>query len=174
VIYINGTSLSFKILSGQAVVVHAFNPGTLEAEAGRFLQFKASLVYRVSSRTARAIKRNSVSKKTKDKQKNKTKNKQKNHPPQKKPNQTKPNQTKPNQTKPNQNKTKQNKTKKPKNPTNVLIPETSYLGAKLTSPSRPRPLTICSEVIRLSKDKNYLHFCNTKKGTPKSLQYKQI
>jgi hypothetical protein len=36
------------------VVVHAFNPSTREAEAG--------LVYKVSSRTARAIQRNPVSK----------------------------------------------------------------------------------------------------------------
>jgi hypothetical protein len=50
------------------VVVHAFNPSTWEAE------FEASLVYRVSSRTARTIQRNPVSKnqKTKPKQ-NKTK-----------------------------------------------------------------------------------------------------
>jgi hypothetical protein len=44
------------------VVVHAFNPSTQEAEAGRFLMFEASLVYKVSSRTARAIQRNPVSK----------------------------------------------------------------------------------------------------------------
>ena len=35
-----------------AVVAHAFNPSTREAETGRFL---ASLVYKVSSRTARTI-----------------------------------------------------------------------------------------------------------------------
>jgi hypothetical protein len=41
-------------------------------------EFKASLVYRVSSRTARATQRNLVSKKTKNKQTNKqTKNKKK-------------------------------------------------------------------------------------------------
>jgi hypothetical protein len=40
------------------VVAHAFNPSTWEAEAGRF---EASLVYKVSSRTARAIQRNPVS-----------------------------------------------------------------------------------------------------------------
>jgi hypothetical protein len=34
------------------VVVHAFNPSTQEAEAG-VSEFKASLVYRVSPRTAR-------------------------------------------------------------------------------------------------------------------------
>jgi hypothetical protein len=44
------------------MVVHAFNPSTWEAEAGGFLEFKASLVYKVSSRTARAIQRNTVSK----------------------------------------------------------------------------------------------------------------
>jgi hypothetical protein len=46
--------------------VHAFNPSTWEAEAGGFLgisEFEASLVYRVSSRTARATQRNPVSKK---------------------------------------------------------------------------------------------------------------
>jgi hypothetical protein len=45
---------------GQAAVVHAFNPSTWEAEAGGFL----------SSRTARAIQRNPVSKKRKKKKKN--------------------------------------------------------------------------------------------------------
>ena len=44
----------------RAVVAHAFNPSTWEAEA----EFKASLVYRVSSRTARATQRNPVLKKT--------------------------------------------------------------------------------------------------------------
>jgi hypothetical protein len=45
-----------------AVVEHAFNPSTreAEAEAGGFLSFEASLVYRVSSRTARATQRNPV------------------------------------------------------------------------------------------------------------------
>jgi hypothetical protein len=45
------------------VVVHAFNPSTQEAEAGRgrqFSEFEASLIYRVSSRTARGTQRNSV------------------------------------------------------------------------------------------------------------------
>jgi hypothetical protein len=37
----------------------------LESETGGFSEFKASLVYRVSSRTARATQRNSVSKKQK-------------------------------------------------------------------------------------------------------------
>jgi hypothetical protein len=57
---------------------------------GRWIsEFEASLLYRVSSRTARAIQRNSVLKKTKK--------------PKPKP--------KPNQTKTNQNKTNQNKTR---------------------------------------------------------------
>jgi hypothetical protein len=43
---------------GSGGVVHAFNPSTWEAEAGGFLD--ASLVYRVSSRIARAIPRNPV------------------------------------------------------------------------------------------------------------------
>jgi hypothetical protein len=43
------------------VVAHAFNPSTWEAEAGRQIsEFEASLVYRVSSRTARVIQRNPV------------------------------------------------------------------------------------------------------------------
>jgi hypothetical protein len=37
------------------VVAHAFNPSTQETEAGGSLEFEASLVYKVSSRTARAI-----------------------------------------------------------------------------------------------------------------------
>jgi hypothetical protein len=32
-----------------AQMVHAFNPSTWEAEAGRSLEFEASLVYKVSS-----------------------------------------------------------------------------------------------------------------------------
>jgi hypothetical protein len=41
---------------GRAVVAHTFNPSTWEASS----EFKASLVYRVSSRTATAIQRNPV------------------------------------------------------------------------------------------------------------------
>jgi hypothetical protein len=52
------------------VVVHASNPSPQEAEAGRFLSLRPSLVYKVSSRRARAIQRNPVSK-----NKNKTKQK---------------------------------------------------------------------------------------------------
>jgi hypothetical protein len=62
------------------VVAHAFNPGTWEAEAERqrerergrgrrISELEASLVYRVSSRTARATQRNPVSKKKKKKKK---------------------------------------------------------------------------------------------------------
>jgi hypothetical protein len=58
------------------VVAHAFNPSTWKAEAGRQIsEFEASLVYRVSSRTARSIQRNPVSKTKKTK-----KQKQKNRP----------------------------------------------------------------------------------------------
>jgi hypothetical protein len=49
-----------KIIVELGVVVHAFNPSTQEAEAGGFL----------SSRTARAIQRNLVSKNQKKKKKN--------------------------------------------------------------------------------------------------------
>jgi hypothetical protein len=51
-------------VSHTSVVAHAFNPSTWEAEAGRFM----SLVYKVSSRTARAIQRNPVSKKQQQQQ----------------------------------------------------------------------------------------------------------
>jgi hypothetical protein len=44
------------------VVVYALNPSTWETE------LEASLIYRVNSRTARAIQRNPVSKKTETKQ----------------------------------------------------------------------------------------------------------
>ena len=51
-----------------AVVAHTFYPSTWEAETGGFL----SLVYKVSSRTARTIQRNPVSKnKTKKTKQNK-------------------------------------------------------------------------------------------------------
>jgi hypothetical protein len=44
------------------VVAQAFNPSTREAEAGGISEFEASLVYRVSSSTARDVQRNPVSK----------------------------------------------------------------------------------------------------------------
>jgi hypothetical protein len=53
-------------------MAHAFNPSTWEAEADQF-EFEASLVYRVSSRKARAIQRNPVLKKAKQQTKNKNK-----------------------------------------------------------------------------------------------------
>ena len=56
--------------------MHACNPSTLGGRVRWISEFEASLVYRVSSRTARAIQRNPVSKKTKSKKKQKTKNKQ--------------------------------------------------------------------------------------------------
>jgi hypothetical protein len=54
------------------VVAHTFNPSTHSGGIGRQIsEFEASLVYRVSSRTARAIQRNPVSKKQKKKKKRK-------------------------------------------------------------------------------------------------------
>jgi hypothetical protein len=41
--------------------MHAFNSSTWEAEAGKSCELKASLVYRVSSETARVTQRNPVS-----------------------------------------------------------------------------------------------------------------
>jgi hypothetical protein len=49
------------------MVAHAFDPSTQEAEAGGSLEFEASLAYKMSSRTARAIQRNPVSKNQKKK-----------------------------------------------------------------------------------------------------------
>jgi hypothetical protein len=51
----------------RAVVVHAFNP----SRGRRISEFKASLVYRVSSRTARATQRNPVLKNQEKKKKRK-------------------------------------------------------------------------------------------------------
>jgi hypothetical protein len=55
-------------------VVHAFNPSTWEAKAGR-CEFQDSLAYRMSSRTAMATQRNSASKKKKKKKKQVFRNK---------------------------------------------------------------------------------------------------
>jgi hypothetical protein len=62
------------------VAVHPYNLSTQEAgaEAGRLLEFKGSLIYRASSRTTRAIQRNSVWKKQTNKQTNKQKPKKQN------------------------------------------------------------------------------------------------
>jgi hypothetical protein len=49
-------------------VAHAFNPSTREAEAGGLTEFAASLVYRVISRTPRAIQRNPVSKRKRERE----------------------------------------------------------------------------------------------------------
>ena len=57
----------------RAVVVHACNPSTLGGRGRRISEFEASLVYRVSSRTARAIQRNPVSGKKKSKKTTKKK-----------------------------------------------------------------------------------------------------
>jgi hypothetical protein len=50
-----------RVVTEPGMVVHAFNPSTWEAEA-EISEFVASLVYKVSSRIARAIQRNPVSK----------------------------------------------------------------------------------------------------------------
>jgi hypothetical protein len=62
----------------RAVVAHAFNPSTWEAEAGGF-EFKASLFYKVSSRTARATQRNPVSRKKEKRKKKKRMHRKKEH-----------------------------------------------------------------------------------------------
>ena len=59
--------MSQKTKQGRMVVVHIFNPRTQEAESRQISEFKASLVYRGSSRTARATQRNPVLKKPKNK-----------------------------------------------------------------------------------------------------------
>ena len=77
--------LFFKSICSRAVVVHAFNPSTRELEAGRRIsEFEASLVYKVSSRTARATQRNPVLKKP-TKKTNKQTNKQKKQKQKQKP-----------------------------------------------------------------------------------------
>jgi hypothetical protein len=58
-------------LKAPGVVAHAFNPST--GRGRQISEFEGSLVYKVSSRTARAIKRNAVSKKKKKKKKRKLK-----------------------------------------------------------------------------------------------------
>jgi hypothetical protein len=58
-----------------AVVGHTFNPSTQEGSGRLISEFKASLVYRVSSGTARVTQRNTVLKKKKKHIKFKNKNK---------------------------------------------------------------------------------------------------
>jgi hypothetical protein len=67
------------------MVAYAFNPSTWEAEAGGFLSSRPSLVYKVSSRTARATQRNPVSKKNPKTKQNKQ-TKKPNTPPKRKKN----------------------------------------------------------------------------------------
>jgi hypothetical protein len=55
------TSLS-KTIYGPGVVAHAFYSQHLGGRGRRISEFKASLVYKVSSRTARDTQRNPVSK----------------------------------------------------------------------------------------------------------------
>ena len=59
-----------KQKQGPGVVAHAFNLG---GRGRRISEFEANLIYKVSSRTARAIQRNPVSKTNKQKQTKKTK-----------------------------------------------------------------------------------------------------
>ena len=61
------------IITCRAVVAHACNPSTLGGRGRWISEFKASLVYRVNARTARATQRNPVSKKTNKKKKKKKK-----------------------------------------------------------------------------------------------------
>ena len=53
-----------KIKTDWAVVAHALNPSTWGGRGRWISEFQASLVYRVSSRTARATQRTPVSTKT--------------------------------------------------------------------------------------------------------------
>jgi hypothetical protein len=56
---LNNNKKYLKLAGGWAVVAHACNPSTWEAEAW-ISEFEASLVYRVSSRMARIAQRNPV------------------------------------------------------------------------------------------------------------------
>jgi hypothetical protein len=60
------------------VVAHTFKSQHLEGRGRRISEFEASLVYRVSSRTARATQRNPVSKNQKKKKKRKKEKRNKN------------------------------------------------------------------------------------------------
>jgi hypothetical protein len=51
-----------KVVKPPGVVAHAFSPSTRGGRGRWISEFKASLVYKVSSRTARATQRNHVSK----------------------------------------------------------------------------------------------------------------
>ena len=54
----------FIKMYGQATVALAINSSTQEGETGDLCEFRASLVYRASSRTARVTQKNPVSKQT--------------------------------------------------------------------------------------------------------------
>ena len=54
-------------------MVHAFNSSTQEAEASGYLEFEPNLVYRGSSRTAKATQRYPFSKNQTTRKQNKTK-----------------------------------------------------------------------------------------------------
>jgi hypothetical protein len=69
-----GNNNGLETITRIGMVAHAFNPSTREAEAGKISEFEASLVYRVSSRTARAIPRNPVWKTTTTTKQNNKKN----------------------------------------------------------------------------------------------------
>ena len=59
------------------MVAHDFNPSTLGGRGTQISEFEASLVYKVNSRSARAIQRNPVLKKTKNQNPKKNNNKKK-------------------------------------------------------------------------------------------------
>jgi hypothetical protein len=57
----------FKSITPPGVVAHTFNPSTRWGRGRQISEFEASLVYKVSSRIARVIQRNPVSKNPKKK-----------------------------------------------------------------------------------------------------------
>jgi hypothetical protein len=75
--YINKINLKKKKKPG--ILAHIFNPSTWEAAGKWISEFEASLVYKVSSRTAGAIQRSPASKKSKPNQTNKQTNKKLNN-----------------------------------------------------------------------------------------------
>jgi hypothetical protein len=68
---------SIKIDISRAVVAHAFNLSTWGGRGRWISEFEVSLVYKVSSRTARATERNPVSKNQKPGRKKKKKKRKK-------------------------------------------------------------------------------------------------
>ena len=59
------------------MAVHPFNPSTWEQRQGELCEFKASLVYKESSRLARAVTQRNPISKSKNKQKGKERKKEK-------------------------------------------------------------------------------------------------